>query len=224
MQCPHCSIAFRDVWDRRPIKYDNGRDSNWYCITTVCPECHSPSIKIEKIPSSTGIALVDMVGKARVKEHWVYPTSRRGRRFGDEVVDDLKSDYFEACETLLISPKSSATISRRIVEAVLRQQGYRQDRLQDQIKAVRNEPNPDKKLPVVLSRIIDAVREFGNFSAHEKKNLTTLQIVEVEPGEADLCLEIVEALFEHYYLRPVIDAKRLEKVNEKLQQVGKGPL
>ena len=79
-------------------------------------------------------------------------------------------------------------------------------------------------MPVVLSRIIDAVREFGNFSAHEKKNLTTLQIVEVEPGEADLCLEIVEALFEHYYLRPVIDAKRLEKVNEKLQQVGKGPL
>ena len=224
MQCPHCSIAFRDEWDRRPIKYDNMRDSNWYCITTMCPECHNPSIKIGELPSSTGIEILDGVRKALVKDRWVYPTSRRGRRFGDEVPDEFKTDYLEACGTLLISPRSSATMSRRIVEAVLRRQGYRGSSLQDRIEAVRNEPNPDKKLPVVLSRIIDAVREFGNFSAHEKKNLTTLQIVEVEPGEADLCLEIVEALFEHYYVRPVIDAKRLETVNEKLQQVGKGPL
>ena len=68
-------------------------------------------------------------------------------------------------------------------------------------------------------RIIDAVRQFGNFSAHEKKSLRTLQIIDVEPGEAELCVEIVEGLFEHYYVRPVIETEKLEKVNEKLRQL-----
>ena len=223
MQCPHCSVAFRDIWHRNNLKYDNGFDSNWVCITTVCPECHKPSIKIARI-LSTGVALVDIVDKALQKEQWVYPASRRAKRFGDEVSDDLKSDYLEACAVLLISPKSSATLSRRIVEAVLRQQGYRQDSLSDQIEAVRNESEPDRKLPTVLLTIVDAVRQFGNFSAHQKRNMTTLQIIEVEPGEADLCLGIVEGLFEHYYVRPAIEAKELETVNEKLQQLGKDPL
>ena len=176
------------------------------------------------VPPTTGVALVDVLGKASVKDQWVYPSSRRVKNFGDEVPDDLKSDYFESCEVLLISPRSSATLSRRIVEAVLRQKGYSQNKLREQVEAVRNESVPDKKLPTVLLRIIDAVREFGNFSAHQKKNMTTLQIIEVEPGEAELCLGIVEEMFEHYYVRPAIEAERLKTVNEKLQQLGKEPL
>ena len=223
MQCPHCSIAFRDIWDRNRMKYDNGCDAGWDCITTVCPECHKPSIKI-KASSTTGAPLVDMISKAFAKEQWVYPTSRRGKRFGHEVPDDFKNDYLEACEVLLVSPRSSATLSRRILEAVLREQGYRQSRITKQIDAVRNESDPDKKLPTVLLRIIDAVRQFGNFSAHEKKILRTLQIIDVEPGEAELCVEIVEGLFEHYYVRPGIETEKLEKVNEKLRQLGIDPL
>ena len=224
MQCPHCSVAFRDIWHRNRMKYDNEFDANWDCITTVCPECHKPSIKIAQVPSTTGIALVDAIGKAIVLDQWVYPSSRRGKCFGNEVPDDLKSDYFEACEVLLISPRSSATLSRRIVEAMLRQKGYSERTLHKQVEAVRNEVEPDKKLPTVLSRIIDAVREFGNFSAHQKKDMTTLQIIEVEPGEAELCLEIVEEMFEHYYVRPAIEIEQLKAVNEKLQQWGKNPL
>ena len=35
---------------------------------------------------------------------------------------------------------------------------------------------------------------------------------------------IVEGLFEHYYVRPVIETEKLEKVNEKLRQLGRDPL
>ena len=122
MQCPHCSIAFRDIWHWNRMKYDNGFDAGWDCITAVCPECHKPSIKIKASPT-TGAPLVDMVSKAFVKEQLVYPTSRRGKRFCHEVPDDFKNDYLEACEVLLVSPRSSATLSRRILEAVLREQG-----------------------------------------------------------------------------------------------------
>ena len=224
MQCPHCSVAFREVWQHNPMKYDNGTHANWVCDTTVCPECHKPSIKIRYVPPTTGVGIVDVVGKAIAKDQWVYPSSGRGKNFGDEVPDDLKSDYFEACGVLLASPRSAATLSRRIVEAVLRQQGYNKDRLRDQIEAVRKESVPDRKLPAVLLRIIDAVRQFGNFSAHQTVDMTTFQIIEVEPGEAELCLEIVEEMFELYYVRPAIEAKKLKTVNEKLLQLGRNPL
>ena len=223
MQCPHCSIAFRDIWHQNRIKYDNGFDSSWECITAICPECHKPSIKIKQI-LSTGIEVLDTVGKAFSQEQWVYPNSRRGKHFGDEIPDHFKKDYLEACDVLLNSPRSSATLSRRIVEALLHEQGYCQSYLNHKIKAVRDEDDPDKKLPTMLLRILDAVRQFGNFSAHQKTYTATLQIIDVEPGEADLCLVIVEGLFEHYYVRPAVDAKKLEAVNEKLQQLGRDPL
>ena len=224
MQCPHCSIAFHGNWRRNRIKYDSGIDSDWYCLTIVCPECDNPNIKIRKEAPDSGDVILDAAKNIFAKEQWVYPKSRRGKQFSDEVPNHLKSDYFEACEVLLTSPRASATLSRRILEALLYEQDYRQNRLIDQIKAVRNEEDPDKKLPTLLLRITDAVRQFGNFSAHQKTNAVTLQIIEVEPGEAELCLEIVEGLFEHYYVRPAIDARKLEAVNEKLQQLGRDPL
>ena len=223
MQCPHCSVAFHDIWHRNRLKYDNGFDSAWYCITTVCPECHKPSIKISRAPSTTGTTLVDVVSKALAKDQWIYPNSRRGKFFGHEVPDGFKKDYLEACEVLRVSPRSSATLSRRILEAMLREQGYCH-RLSKQIEAVRNESDPDKKLPTVILKIIDAVRQFGNVSAHEKKSERTHQIINVEPGEAELCVAIVEDLFEHYYVRPAAEREKVEKANEKLGQLGIEPL
>ena len=224
MQCPHCSVAFRERWQQARMKYDDRAYSDWHCISTVCPECHNPSIKIKLIPSETGVLLMDLARPFLVKEQWVYPNSRRGTSFGDEVPDNLRTDYREACEVLLVSPRSSATLSRRIVEIILGEQGYTQNRLVDRVKAVRKEADSDKKLPAVLLRTIDAVWEFGNFSAHQKTNLKTLQIIDVEPGEAELCLEIVEGLFEHYYVRPAIDEEKLKNLNEKMEELGREPL
>ena len=223
MQCPHCSVAFRDIWNRQRLKYDNSFDANWICLSTVCPECHKPSIKIV-YKTSTGVPVVDTLSEVFSKEQWVFPRSRVRKNVPDEVPDDLRKDYFEANDVLLISPRSSATLSRRIMETVLRQQGYDQNKLIDQIVAVRNETEPDKKLPSVFLKIIDAVRLFGNFSAHPKRNLKTLQIINVEPGEAELCLEVIEGMFDHYYVRPAVEAKRLESINEKLKEIGRDPL
>ena len=223
MQCPHCSVAFRDIWNRQRLKYDNSSDANWICLSAVCPECHKPSIKI-MYKTSTGVPVLDAVSEVFSEERWVFPMSRLSTNIPDEVPDDLRTDYFEANDVLLISPRSSATLSRRIMETVLHQQGYVQNKLSDQIDAVRNEPDPDKKLPSALLKIIDTVRLFGNFSAHPKRNLKTLQIIDVEPGEAAICLEVIAAMFDHYYVRPAVEAKRLESINEKLKEIGSDPL
>ena len=90
-----------------------------------------------------------------------------------------------------------------------------------QIKAVLNEGDTTKSLPTSLSTTIDAVRNFGNFSAHPISDQTSLQIIDVEPDEADWCLEIVEGLFEHYYIKPAIIAQRIDQLNSKLGLAGK---
>ena len=70
---------------------------------------------------------------------------------------------------------------------------------------------------------MDAIRNFGNFSAHPITDVTTLQIIDVQPEEAEWCLEIISDLFEHYYVKPAIDSQKLADLNQKLANAGKPP-
>ena len=150
----------------------------------------------------------------------VWPRFNQRVPLGDDVPADLKSDYVEACEVLPISSKASAALSRRVLQAILREQGYESRDLAKQIDAVLGEKHADKVLPTSLGNSVDAIRKFGNFSAHPVTDATTLQIIEVQPHEAEWCLEIVERLFDHYYVRPAADARRLAEFNKRLQQAG----
>ncbi len=58
-------------------------------------------------------------------------------------------------------------------------------------------------------------------TAHPLSDVTSLQIIDVEQGESEWCLELVERLFDHYYIRPAMDESRLAELNEKLTQAGK---
>jgi hypothetical protein len=112
-------------------------------------------------------------------------------------------------------------LSRRVLQVILREQGYDERDLAQQITSVLGEKRSNKVLPTSLRNHIDAIRNFGNFSAHPVTDVTTLQVIDVEPEEARWCLEIVERLFDHYYVRPATDTKLLAELNEKLIQAGK---
>ncbi len=133
-------------------------------------------------------------------------------------------DYGEACEVMTTSPKASAALSRRILQAVLSEQGYSQHNLADQIDAVLKETKPVKALPTLLRDTIDVIRNFGNFSAHRITDKSTLQIIDVELGEAEWCLDIIEQLFDHYYVKSeAIIKKKMLDLNAKLTAAGKAP-
>ena len=70
---------------------------------------------------------------------------------------------------------------------------------------------------------MDAVRHFGNFAAHPITELTGLQVIDVEAEEAEWCLEIIEALFDHYYITPARARQRRDRLNQKLAQAGRKP-
>jgi len=71
---------------------------------------------------------------------------------------------------------------------------------------------------------VDAVRNVGNFAAHPTKSKQTGEIIEVEEGEAELNLDVIEALFDFYFVNPAVITKKKAAINQKLQDAGKPPM
>jgi hypothetical protein len=122
---------------------------------------------------------------------------------------------------LVKSPEASAALSRRALQNLLREKGgVKRATLFAEIEEVIASGN----LPSSLSEMLHAVRETGNFAAHPIKNITTGEIIDVEPEEAEWNLDTLEALFEFYFVRAARTAAKQAVLNRKLRQAGKPPL
>ena len=138
-----------------------------------------------------------------------------------QVPPAIAEDYQEACLIIADSPKASAALSRRCLQALLRGvAGVKHGNLADEIQQVLD----SGKLPSDLAGSIDAIRHIGNFAAHPTKDKATGEIVEVEPGEAEWNLEVLESLFDFYYVRPALLQAKKDALNRKLIEAGKPPM
>jgi hypothetical protein len=79
----------------------------------------------------------------------------------------------------------------------------------------------DDILVIVQIEHIDAIRNIGNFSAHPSKNKSTGEIVEVEPQEAEWNLDVLESLFDFYFVQPAVTKAKRDALNKKLADAGK---
>jgi hypothetical protein len=183
----------------------------WFGRIMTCPECHNDIVSIQR------------VGHFLADDGWtqVYPPGSSRAPTSTDVPAPIAGDYKEAAIVLPYSPKASAALSRRCLQAVLRQAGYNQKDLAVQIDAVLRETDARKALPTGVHSMLDAIRNFGNFSAHPITDQTTLQIIDVEEHEAEYCLDILDALFDHYYVRPEEAKRRRAALDKKLTAAGK---
>jgi hypothetical protein len=149
-----------------------------------------------------------------------YPRSR-SRPIAPEVLDPYREEFSEACKVLADSPKASAALSRRCLQAILKDKlGTTQKDLYDQIEEV----SVPGKLPSHIVDGLHAVRNIGNIAAHSMKSATTGAIVDVAPGEAEWNLEVIEMLFDFCFVQPAVAAKRKAELNQKLKDVNKPPI
>ncbi len=225
MKCPHCAVEIYDSSDGG-ILLHMGQDeiAHWIHKSMLCPSCDEAIIRVgqgEIYDVSYGSKRVQFFDEC---EYLAYPRVERRPPVDNAVPETMRNDYKEACEVSPISPKASAALSRRILQSILEEQGYSRRNLVDQIVDVLNESDSSKSLPASLTSTVDAVRNFGNFSAHPITGENSSQIIDVEPQEAEWCLEIVEQLFEHYYIRPAANENRIAELNEKLADAGKPPI
>jgi hypothetical protein len=211
MRCPHCLVEFHDDWYQNPISYYSVFLKK-SVITSKCPACKKYIVKFRHDTDN-----ID--GRVSLVE----PTRIGRKPVPSQVPLDISGDYVEACDVLHISPKASAALSRRCLQSILRSQGYKGKDLSKEIDAILAEPDPRKAIPSTLREVVDGIRNFGNFSAHPIDDKTTLQIIDVEPHEAEWCLEIIEEMFDHFYVRPAAAAAKKAALNQKLAAAGKPP-
>lgn len=175
----------------------------------VCPNCNTPIVVVDHK------AYGDPVDCA-----FVFPAFSI-RPLPAIVRDPYRRDFTEACAVLSISPKASAALSRRILQMILREAGhFTQHDLADQIKALVDSPST----PSYISKAVDAIRNIGNFAAHPIKSKDSGVIAEVDPGEAEWSLDVLESLFDFYFVQPEKLRNKTEELNAKLATLGKPPI
>ena len=138
-----------------------------------------------------------------------------------EVPKDFAEDYKEACLVLADSPKASAALSRRCLQHLLRAEAKVKN--QDLAKEIQ-ELIDRGTLPSHVAEILDVVRNIGNFAAHPAKSQSTGDIVPVESGEAEWNLDVLESLFDFYFVAPAKTKARKDALNKKLKDIGKPPV
>jgi hypothetical protein len=173
-----------------------------------CPHCFEAIIFLQRVFADNA----EMGPKTLV-----YPLTAE-RPVPSEVPDPYRQDFVEASRVLPISPKASAALSRRCLQAVLREQAKTKAKdLFDQIEEVTN----SGKLPSHVADDLHAVRNIGNFAAHPLKSTSSGAIIDVEAGEAEWNLDVLELLFDFYFVQPAISLKRRAELNKKLTAAGK---
>jgi len=214
MKCPHCSIGIHETIQRFS-QLDTGGFEVWVIRYQRCPECNKPILKLHGATLGPGGSAVAPI---LFPQFLAYPRSASARPLPPEVPDPYKQDFDEAVAVLPLSSKASAALSRRNLQAVLHNvAGAKAKDLFDQIE----EMIASGKLPSHIADDLHAVRNIGNFAAHEIKSKVTGAIVDVEAGEAEWNLDVLESLFDFYFVEPAKAAKRKAELNKKLKEAGK---
>jgi len=212
MKCPHCLENFFEEWKEFEPYAISDRDGKWRLRYCKCPSCDRLIIQLGEY---NGLYKRYSFGQL------VRPKAISRTPLPSEVPPEFAQDYKEACLVFADSPKASAALSRRCLQNLLREKaGTTKRDLADQIQEVLD----SKSLPSYLAESLDAVRNIGNFAAHPIKSKSTGEIVDVEPGEAEWNLDVLEGLFDFYFVQPHKLQEKREKLNGKLKDVGKPPM
>jgi hypothetical protein len=217
MKCPHC----RENFHEQTTLVDLGRDieSNWGIVKMLCPACEKMVIVLQHGEPIYPAGTKRLVGFNPLRgRQFVRPRTAMRPPCPNAVPEFLVEDYKEACLVFADSPKAAAALSRRCLQNLLRQTaGVKEGNLADEIQQVID----SGKLPSHLVESIDAIRNIGNFAAHPMKSQKSGEILPVEPGEAEWNLDVLESLFDFYFVQPDLIEKKRAALNKKLTEAGK---
>lgn len=195
-QCPYCSMIM-PITDGTYVKrnvsftdhtftYDARGNSQPVdsCVVVEffkCPNCRQYTVSAYGIGENV----------SEIKSN-LRPLSL-AKQFPDYIPAAIRNDYEEACAIVGLSPKASATLSRRCLQGMIRDfWGITKKNLYEEIDALKNE------IPTDLWSSIDALRQLGNIGAHMEKD--TDVIVDIDPNEAESLIKLIELLMKEWYI------------------------
>lgn len=146
-----------------------------------CPKCNKYSIFAKEYGSYTKGLNIPLIPNSHAKQ------------FPEYIPEAIRKDYEEAYSIVNLSPKASATLSRRCLQGMIRDfYGITKSRLIDEINALQT------IIPATQWKAIDALRSIGNIGAHMEKDIDT--IIDVDPDEAEKLLLLIELLIDKWYV------------------------
>ena len=219
MKCPHCQVVFHDVVQTTKLGPD--ADGYWSLSSQKYPVCNRLVLMLVQQESQANPLSGTIVPGKVILKYLVRPKVANRPTPPKEVPEKFASDYREAALVVEDSPKASAALSRRCLQNLLREHaGIKKADLSKEI----NEVLASGRLPSYLADSIDAIRNIGNFAAHPMKSTSTGEILEVEQGEAEWTLDVLDGLFDFYFVQPAILQAKKAALNTKLASANKPPV
>jgi hypothetical protein len=134
----------------------------------------------------------------------------------EEMPPQIREIYEEARGVLPASPRASVTLLRVVLEGLLKEAGYRQERLADRLEKARE----DGKLSASTYKLAETLRYAGNAAAHYEP-------WKIDPSQGEEDREMVYHLFdfvndvmEELIARPRRHEEVIRKINEKVRKKG----
>jgi hypothetical protein len=215
MLCPHCLKEIHFGPSEKPLFIYGGEPILAHtCVGGTCPAC-------------VGVIFLHWThnpGKSHlyhVAENVVWPKRAQPLPVSAHVPKEHADVFDEARAVLEISPKSSAALSRRLLQTILHGHfSIKKRNLCDEIQDFNTLLSP----PAPLREQLDAIRHVGNFAAHPLKDTSTGQVIDVEEGEAQHLLSVLQDLFDFAYVKPAKWSAEKGALNAKLVAAGKPPI
>jgi hypothetical protein len=170
-----------------------------------CPntDCLSYELTVSHVPAVYNARGSDTYGEPL--SSWRFFPRSKAQVFPVYVPAQLRHDYEEASLISELSPKASATLSRRCLQGILRDfWKVKPGKLANEIGQIKD------KCDSLTWDAIEAVRKVGNIGAHMEEDVNV--IVDVDSGEAQLLIELIEIVVKDWYIAAAERRKRLEAV------------
>ncbi len=216
-ECPFCGRPttvtqsdHRLCWNQ--VTLSNGERRSICNAFVVCPnpECRRTSVGVALFetpsPLPAGAVLVSGPQTLTLIRRWTLVPPSAARVFPQYIPAPLRADYEEACVIRELSPKASASLSRRCLQGMIRDFWgikVKSNKLKDEIDAIKD------KVAEETWKAIDGVRTIGNIGAHMEADVNT--IIDVEPEEAGL-VWLIESLMTDWYVARHEREARLKKI------------
>lgn len=217
MKCPHCLVEFHS--NSQTLEFGQDAEAFWAIQHETCPACKKFVMQLYA-KSVTRFVDGSCYAGAEIKRYFIRPQASVRPNPPPEVPSEFALDYIEAAIVLSNSPKASAALSRRCLQHILREKaGVKHSDLAREIDQVIT----SGQLPSHLAGAIDAIRNIGNFAAHPIKSTNSGEILPVELGEAEWTLDVLDGLFDFYFVQPEILRKKKAALDAKLASAKKPP-
>ena len=217
--CGHAQIVTDTTFDIVDFRIQNdlsrygpigGRVTSIVCSNSDCKEI--------TICFSLNESAQDQTGRWRLTNHahrsWSLLPESSAKPQPDYIPKPIVENYNQACRIRDLSANASAAMSRRCVQGMIRDfWKISKGTLAKEIDILKKQVDEGKGPRGANHDTMDAighVRRIGSIGAHMEKDINL--ILDVEPDEAQALIDLIELLFEEWYVASHVREERLKKL------------